>query len=383
MKFTDPQGRTLEVNSPDGSIPSEGELDQMFSMKYGNVSQSTTPPDRFQIKSSKPYDSYSYMDAAKDTGKTIINSVADLGKNISQPILHPLQAAGSLASAAIHPIDTAGNIGDYIGNRYGSMDKLANTVSTDPFGFGSDVIGTVGLAKGASVLGKGAANNTSKFLNFDQKSLDLAKKVRAVASQAKQAEVNKFGVSQKMIQDAKPGTSISLRNVVDNINTNMPEMAQDAKNALRKTPGLGEMIDNPQLADNVSLTDSQSIINHLNTKVPRNIKYNHLDIMDALSDIKAAQLDAFPEMAAVKEAYGKFAEDYKLIRSSLNPKSTPNAILTNFNNNIAIKDAASRVLAPVMKDMGRLRTQVGVTNFIKRLISLGVAGKVGKGIIPH
>src|SRR3990167_6785472 len=35
MKFTDPQGRTLEVNSSDGSIPSERELDQMFSIKYG------------------------------------------------------------------------------------------------------------------------------------------------------------------------------------------------------------------------------------------------------------------------------------------------------------------------------------------------------------
>ena len=35
MKFTNPQGQTLDVNSSDGSIPSERELDQMFSIKYG------------------------------------------------------------------------------------------------------------------------------------------------------------------------------------------------------------------------------------------------------------------------------------------------------------------------------------------------------------
>lgn len=33
--FKDPQGRTLTVNSPDGSMPSEQELDQMFQAKYG------------------------------------------------------------------------------------------------------------------------------------------------------------------------------------------------------------------------------------------------------------------------------------------------------------------------------------------------------------
>jgi hypothetical protein len=39
LTFTDPQGRGLTVSSLDGSVPSEQELDQMFSQKYGNVSQ--------------------------------------------------------------------------------------------------------------------------------------------------------------------------------------------------------------------------------------------------------------------------------------------------------------------------------------------------------
>jgi len=53
MKFTDPQGRTLEVSSPDGSTPSEGELDQMFAQKYGGQ-QSPNPQSMAQQASQMP-----------------------------------------------------------------------------------------------------------------------------------------------------------------------------------------------------------------------------------------------------------------------------------------------------------------------------------------
>lgn len=36
LNFTNPQGQTLKVNSPDGSTPSESELDSMFSKAYGS-----------------------------------------------------------------------------------------------------------------------------------------------------------------------------------------------------------------------------------------------------------------------------------------------------------------------------------------------------------
>lgn len=39
LNFKNPQGQSLTVNSPDGSMPSEYELDSMFAQKYGNVVQ--------------------------------------------------------------------------------------------------------------------------------------------------------------------------------------------------------------------------------------------------------------------------------------------------------------------------------------------------------
>ena len=43
LNFKDPQGRTLVVNSPDDSVPSEQELDQMFSKKYSQPQQPSRP----------------------------------------------------------------------------------------------------------------------------------------------------------------------------------------------------------------------------------------------------------------------------------------------------------------------------------------------------
>src|SRR5262245_42558082 len=108
--------------------------------------------DRFQLKSDQPYQSYSYGDALKDTGKTAINSLANLGENLTQPIRHPIQTAKDFASAVAHPIQTARNFGGYVGERYGSPEKIAKTVATDPFGFGADVAGTAYGVKGLTQI---------------------------------------------------------------------------------------------------------------------------------------------------------------------------------------------------------------------------------------
>lgn len=83
MKFTDPQGRTLEVNSPDGSIPTEQELDQMFSMKYGGGQ-----PDNLKNFSN-----------AESNIKSRFSPIADLTKNPTT-WQHPLGAALRTLSGA-------------------------------------------------------------------------------------------------------------------------------------------------------------------------------------------------------------------------------------------------------------------------------------------
>lgn len=46
MTFSNPQGQQITVNSPDGSTPSEGELDQLFSQAHGS-SENQEEPEKF------------------------------------------------------------------------------------------------------------------------------------------------------------------------------------------------------------------------------------------------------------------------------------------------------------------------------------------------
>ena len=92
-------------------------------------------------------------------------------------------------------------------------------------------------------------------------------------------------------------------------------MAPEA-NLFKKNPILKDFIDNPNVNSyDVSLEDAQKIINYIGTKVPANIKANHLDILDALNDTRAAQLDAFPEMQGVRAKYGDFKNAFNSINT--------------------------------------------------------------------
>jgi hypothetical protein len=69
--------------------------------------------------------------------------------DIAQTVMHPIDTAKGLATAASHPVDTASAIGSALKNRYGSLDAIGNTLYTDPVGVAADlstVLGGAGLA---------------------------------------------------------------------------------------------------------------------------------------------------------------------------------------------------------------------------------------------
>ncbi len=70
LTFTNPQGQSLQVNSPDGSVPSEGELDQMFAQKYGNSGSSAQSQPQAQVQPQPDA-----MDAALQTGMSALSSI--------------------------------------------------------------------------------------------------------------------------------------------------------------------------------------------------------------------------------------------------------------------------------------------------------------------
>ncbi len=388
MTFTDPQGRTLQVNSPDGSVPSETELDQMFKMKYGNVAQA---------------DANATADAAINSRSS---AIADLTKNpitIQHPfgaVLRTIGGANELAQGAIssvgldlqrgQPQNIVSNLGKVASGQrpaqFGDLYQGAGLPKplASAAGLATDIALTPGGTEGVMALGKGAVGlatgtvkNIGNFFNFDQKVLTLSDKVRAAASASHTAAVDKFGGQIDALAKANPTKTTDLSQVVLDINTNLQNMTPEAQSVFRKVPVLNDLLKDPSKSGTVSLEDTQKIINYINTKIPKSITYKNLDVLDAQNDIRAAQLDAFPEMGGVRQDYAQHANDYKLVRSALSPKSTPGAIATNFNGNPAVKDAASRILTPVLNDMQKYRNQVGTANAIKKGLGWAIGGAIG------
>tara|TARA_R100001530_G_C4316845_1_gene154613 strand:- start:55 stop:1626 length:1572 start_codon:yes stop_codon:yes gene_type:complete len=82
--------------------------------------------------------------------KNIPGSAVELGKNIVTPILHPAQTAKDITSLGASIISvlkpgeqgneqTARAVGEFLANRYGSLNSIKNTIAHDPVGILADV----------------------------------------------------------------------------------------------------------------------------------------------------------------------------------------------------------------------------------------------------
>lgn len=92
MKFTNLQGQTLDVNSPDNSMPTEAELDQMFAIRYGNPSIGN---QGINYIAQHPFRSISQPLAQTLTGKSFQKRGIDYVKNRPLPAVpneRPLNA---------------------------------------------------------------------------------------------------------------------------------------------------------------------------------------------------------------------------------------------------------------------------------------------------
>lgn len=113
-------------------------------------------------------DDNAFIAALKAAGN-LPSSVVNFAGGIGSTLMHPIQTAETLGSAAIGGVENlsgqnkgapdqyqqaANSIGQAFLDRYGSIENARNTAENDPFGFGTDVVSL--LAGGAGLAGKGA-----------------------------------------------------------------------------------------------------------------------------------------------------------------------------------------------------------------------------------
>lgn len=182
---------------------------------------------------------------------------------------------------------------------------------------------------GFSKFGAGIAN-LPKVANYN-KGNAFANEIRQEFIKAHTNKVNEFGGMLDDLAAKNPTKMVSLQSVVEELDANWNELPSEVKSIVKKTPYLKDMVKakSPK-SSKITLKQSQEIINYINTKVPKNIRANNLDVVDTVNNIKGSQLEAFPEMENVREAYKKFIEPYNQVKGQFKFNKLLTAIKNKF-----------------------------------------------------
>lgn len=286
------------------------------------------PQTRFQLKSEQPYDNYSYGDAMTDTGKTVINSLANLGHNVTQPILHPIQTLQSLAQgvgqAISDPVGTAKGIGQQLTST-DNPDNIPNwayAMHNDPI---NTAVNIAGVGVGGAVAARGLPGAINATANVSKNAPNIIKQLVKYDSALEQAGKSKVALDslRNTIGKAKEIAIQSVENapvkylnsskatnkVIDAIKNPVYEVQFDQFGGVVKTVGnldrmknsVGDLMNGP---DWVSAAKTEK----------RMIKQFYGELSKSM--IKGAR-DAGTDIAPQITAYSKFMEKYPLVNKTL------------------------------------------------------------------
>lgn len=287
---------------------SDIDLANKLASKYSSYSdlpnkvlESSKNQNRLQLKDQSNA-SYSYGDALSDTGKTVINSFANLGDNITQPIRHPIQTAGAIASgvgnAIIHPVNTVKGIVNNITstNNPDNVPNWAYVAHTDPLKFAGDIVSTGAGIEGAIGLSKGISNIAKNISPTLDKRIfnDFNKAINPRVGQFKQAYQlenykNNVVKAVKTIDENSP--NLNLENPDTGEILNLPNNKQTFLDAIGQTKS--------QLWNKISNMSQSSTQTGAIVDVPL-VANNSLDKLINNKSIKTIRPDIVKEANALK-----------------------------------------------------------------------------------
>jgi hypothetical protein len=240
----------------------------------------------------------------------------------------------------------------------------------------------IGISKGVEAL-KGGRDNVLKVINM-KKGAGFAESIRASFVQAHSDKVATFGNQIDQLSAKYPTTSVSLQTVVDDLNNNWAELNPEVKSVIKKTPYLRDMVGaKPKMSPELPLAKSQEVINYMNTKVPKNIRFNNLEVIDTINNVRGSQLQAFPEMEGVRADYKTFIEPYNQVKSQFKFGKLLNAIKNKFGG--AEGQVAVEKILPknVIKRMGGYRAAAKAMEIPSSLPFVGKTLKTVGGMFGY
>ena len=247
----------------------------------------------------------------------------------------------------------------------------------------------VGAGKLGVGLAKGGKNLVSEGVNFlksgTKRRLDFLNEVRsgiqAVPTKARQSFANDLIRlnNEKVAMGQNP--SINLRNMVDDLITNKAsgEMEPAVKEAINRVPKLSKIIKNPDLAENLTLKESQDLLNDVKAQLSQSklsgVGNRSTDIPlydDIVNEITDAQLSIHPELAPIKKAYGEVMNNYRLIRNKIKPGALDKNVSNKFGD-VEINNAVESLLS----NQPNLINKINKTRRLGKLKSVGVKATIG------
>lgn len=249
----------------------------------------------------------------------------------------------------------------------------------------------VGAGLGAGLMGAVAsASKIRQSLNRAGKgSADFLDKVQTAIFNRKRQVIDNFGSDLENLTKSNPARTVSLRKTIDEANA-MAALEPKLKSIIERSPAVKRLLDNPNLADNVPLDETQNIINQLRAKLPNskktgfNVTSDDIPVFDFIDNIKGHQLDAFPEMGKVKQAYGEMMNKYNTIKTKIKVGSLKQNLLSDFKGDDQVKRAFNGMLTEdILKE---IKNYKNTNNLLKmaglgfKTAGLGTAGGVGAKI---
>lgn len=253
--------------------------------------------------------------------------------------------------------------------------------------------GLIGAFFGGAVpaVSAGVKSATQGIGNVFKK-VPFAEKIRTAFFTTKHNAVERFGNDIERLSVENPERIISLKPQIE-------ELIQDIKlnpklqSTINRTPALKQIVDNPDLANNITLKQSQEIINGLRSKLPAtklqgyNVRPDDIPLFELIDDIKGSQLNAFPEMEGVRKSYGEVLSRYNLIKNKIKQGQLLKNLSTKFGDpelNKAAEDLLNKdTVSEIRNYRNAVKTLKGFGILGGTAIAAGVGGTVAKKIFQN
>ena len=248
----------------------------------------------------------------------ILQRVAKAATSMFQPpqamdVNHPFQSG---INSTMQGLKQVPGLGGYMAGQEAKTGAINNALPNNPIAAGAtdiltdpDVIGGAGLLKsGIKNIGKSSVGKNIGRMFSDDKALKFSNELEGMVEKSGSSLSRRMGAGMDAAQEVRdPGLRVSF---MDDITK--PQMSSKVSKLINKSDNL-KLYD----LDNLSLKESQDVINTLKSDLRQSLKTGDIvksderEILRFIDELKTKQLDTFPEHKYVLENYGEGIEAYK------------------------------------------------------------------------